>query len=810
MVKLGFSRESNWLFWLNRALWATALAALVYLAALTVWLGLVGLFFPYQLDYGEGLLLHFVKEWSLGRPIYKAVAGYPYIMANYPPLAIVLALAVTPLLGVTYAAGRLWTLLAIAAVAAALAMLVHRARSSEAMQGPRWLPPVTAALFFLAGPYVYHWAPLFRVDLMGLALTLGGLYATSRLADSGSRRWLWLAVGLFVAGLYAKQSFFFAPGAALLYLFFCVNRRLAFLLAGFMAALGGGLFLLINLLTRGGFWYGLVASNVNPFLWSEFWKQTIDFARTYGVLALLSGWYLFDKFLRDRRPGTPRQGRRRLDEKAQVQDFYLLAAVVSLGFSGKAGAWENYYFEALAALALCAGLALARLRQSERLGKGLYSVAVPLLVLAQAALMWHTPRAADRYLRLTRESNEQMAPVLAALPDPMVSEDMGLLVTAGKVVDYCSFQYSQLARAGRWDQSWELGQLRDRRLSAVILERGTRSDVDRYQRFTREFVSELDRNYRHARTVGKYELYTPDPLQRERRAEFGDQLDLAGWSVHLPRPRAEDPQEAADLQVRPGEAITLTAVWQAQRKLETDYTAFAHLVDGSGRGWGGDDHAPFDGLYPTSAWGAGEMVRDAFTMTVPTDAPPGLYHIEVGWYDPRTEERLPVASSDAQPDNPEASAYPVAVVPVDWSQDMAQDIIPLNARFGQAIDAVPEPAIELHGYRLQATPQALRLTLRWLAKAYVDADYTVFVHLVPLEGDDKALSQGDAPPLSGRWPTSLWVPGQVLDDEHVVPLPADLPPGAYSLLVGLYDADTGQRLRLADGQDAVRLDLSLP
>ena len=56
----------------------------------------------------------------------------------------------------------------------------------------------------------------------------------------------------------------------------------------------------------------------------------------------------------------------------------------------------------------------------------------------------------------------------------------------------------------------------------MILEQGTRLDVDRYQRFTREFLSELDRNYGHSRTVGKYELYEPDRFQHEHRAEFGD------------------------------------------------------------------------------------------------------------------------------------------------------------------------------------------------------------------------------------------------------------------------------------------------
>jgi hypothetical protein len=358
---------------------------------------------------------------------------------------------------------------------------------------------------------------------------------------------------------------------------------------------------------------------------------------------------------------------------------------------------------------------------------------------------------------------------------------MGLLVTNGKVLDYCSFQYSQLARAGRWDEAWELGRLRDQIWPKVVLEQGTRLDVDRYQRFTREFLSELDRNYRHARTVGKYELYEPDRLQHERRADFDDQLALVGWSV-------DSPAEWQGEGVQPGDSIEVTAVWQAQQALESDYTAFAHLVDEDGRGWDGDDHQPHDGLYPTSDWGAGEMVRDTFTLTVPVDAPPGLYDVQVGWYDPATDERLPVG---------EGTAFRVAVLPVNWVGTGQEELTPVGERF--------EGAVTLEGYAWQADTEGVRVTLRWGVEAGLDSNYTVFVHLVGAEGDGAARAQGDAPPLGGRWPTSLWLPGITLDDVHTVSLPEGLEPGTYHLLVGFYDPATGERLRLPDGRDAVRL-----
>ena len=99
----------------------------------------------------------------------------------------------------------------------------------------------------------------------------------------------------------------------------------------------------------------------------------------------------------------------------------------------------------------------------------------------------------------------------------------------------------------------------------------------------------------------------------------------------------------------------------------------------------------------------------------------------------------------------------------------------------------------------------MEVLLRWSTERYLDADYTVFVHLVAADDPARIVAQDDAPPLGGRWPTSLWLPGRTVDDVHVVSLPADLAPGRYALRVGLYDPATGERLRLADGRDALLL-----
>jgi hypothetical protein len=59
----------------------------------------------------------------------------------------------------------------------------------------------------------------------------------------------------------------------------------------------------------------------------------------------------------------------------------------------------------------------------------------------------------------------------------------------------------------------------------------------------------------------------------------------------------------------------------------------------------------------------------------------------------------------------------------------------------------------------------------------------------------------DRPPLNGDYPTSLWDPGEVVLDEIVVHLPAELPGAEYTVQVGLYNFADGTRLAVPGSTD---------
>jgi hypothetical protein len=96
----------------------------------------------------------------------------------------------------------------------------------------------------------------------------------------------------------------------------------------------------------------------------------------------------------------------------------------------------------------------------------------------------------------------------------------------------------------------------------------------------------------------------------------------------------------------------------------------------------------------------------------------------------------------------------------------------------------------------------IHLTLRWQALRPFDREYTVFVHVIDAQG--KLWGAGDSIPAQGKRPTTSWLWGEVLEDEHKVQIDVNGPREGYVIEVGLYRPDTGERL-LVGGDDKVVL-----
>jgi hypothetical protein len=107
--------------------------------------------------------------------------------------------------------------------------------------------------------------------------------------------------------------------------------------------------------------------------------------------------------------------------------------------------------------------------------------------------------------------------------------------------------------------------------------------------------------------------------------------------------------------------------------------------------------------------------------------------------------------------------------------------------------------IRLVGYDLEKTTwragENLNVDLYWLAQQTPSQDYRVFLHLAPTD-DTGVVAQRDSMPQSGYGATTRWDPGELIVDEHSLHIGADVPPGSYYLLMGLYRPEPMQNLSI--------------
>jgi hypothetical protein len=165
--------------------------------------------FPFELDYGEGIILWQAARVFDLKEAYHPLGRYPYIVFHYPPLYHVLSRIVGMWTGDLLVGGRTVSWLAAistAVVAGSLASTATRSRDS------RRVAAIAATLFVLQLPAL-EWIPYMRVDITAVVLVLFGLAMFLR-SDSRSLR---LAAGaFFIVALFCKQTMVAAPAASVL------------------------------------------------------------------------------------------------------------------------------------------------------------------------------------------------------------------------------------------------------------------------------------------------------------------------------------------------------------------------------------------------------------------------------------------------------------------------------------------------------------------------------------------------------------------------------------------------------------------
>ncbi len=288
----------------------------------------------------------------------------------------------------------------------------------------------------------------------------------------------------------------------------------------------------------------------------------------------------------------------------------------------------------------------------------------------------------------------------------------------------------------------------------------------------------LDRWRAPQRTVEVVKPTAPPQLEKlviqyPLQVHLNNQIKLLGYDF-------------ASQTVRPGDSVPLTLFWQSEQDVRQDALVLLQLRGKGGKMWTLYRDRPANGSYPTTRWSRGEMVRQQLEARIPADIPSGLYHLTVALVD---------ASSGQETEQVALAQLTVEGRPRVFEVPSIQHQLTANL----------SDQVELLGYDLPSAKikagDTLTLTLYWKALAEMDTSYTVFVHI--LDSENKVRGQRDSLPGGGTLPTTGWLANEVIADQYEIPIQPDVPSGQYVIEIGMYQAETGQRLPIINQQGQI-------
>ena len=463
----------------------SALLAAVPLAFIgIVAYGVVALRYPYCLDYGEGPMLDRARLLALGTNVYRPdLSHYPYVAGDYPPVYVAVLAVCARVFGLSYAAGRMISLGAgLASAALVFLLLVHAT-------GDRIAAALGSATF-VASPYVLQWSALARVDVLGLAFALAGLWVAAVRPRAPAA-----AVGaavLMIAAIFTRQTYAFAPAGAAAAWFGLHGRRQAMRFVGVTVAGTLVAFAALEAATQGGFFFHIVVAHVTAFTLGRVALFLGHLVRSSPILIVFA-------VVEIRRVIAER------DRRAMLPVLYALLAFVAAFAVGKAGSNFNYLIECMAGLSLMAGVAVARVRRPDGAPAG--RLLVPALLGLQ--LLWLFTYDADAFRALAglmrgRTELARLEDLIRAEPGEVLADaQLGSVVLTGHAVPVYPWEFTRLAHERRWDQEPFVHDLRAGRFGLLALAGGPPAV------WTEEMWAAIQEAYRPTDVVAGNTIYRP-------------------------------------------------------------------------------------------------------------------------------------------------------------------------------------------------------------------------------------------------------------------------------------------------------------
>ena len=442
--------------------------------------------YPYSLDFGEGILLVQSSMLMNGENIYPPVSDYPYMVSNYHPLYPFLSglpfLFSNPALW----SGRLITLLSAIGSFLLVGKIVFKSTRRIELG-------MLAALLPLCLSFPYNWAFIYRVDYLGIFLSLLGLYFYMH---PHKKYGIYLSIIPFALAFFTKLNFILAPIACIYDLFYRKDSERGKYLLVF--ALGIGVpYLTLNLITGFGLFMHTLVYTVNLFhvdRMIEGYREILEYTLPLWFAILIGVSFSLGKF-------------------KPLIFAYLVLLMLGLITYGAEGSDSNYFLELLFVLPIAALMWFPEFLKDTKSGtdktfKFRFDWLVLILIVFFGVLgRFNHPGdfGAAKRLALKVESGKQIDSFISNCPGDVISEDLTFLAKNNKKMLFQPYIMSLLSRKGKWDQTTFVNDLAAKRFKLIILRFNVNDEYHSdnpdvygtagFDRFTIEMEKAISENY---------------------------------------------------------------------------------------------------------------------------------------------------------------------------------------------------------------------------------------------------------------------------------------------------------------------------
>ncbi len=497
-------------------------AALGIMFALLGWrlwlffkLGWRALHWPFELDYGEGIVWQ-QANMMLTPDAYGRIDGFPAIVFHYTPVFHLMTRALNGVTGYDMLySGRLISLGSTLLSALMIGLIIARAAPSNLKRSTRILAGAGGALSIFCVYPVMMWAPNMRVDMLSFLLSTIGFWLGLKAFERPSL--VYAAALCFVAAVYTKQTAIAAP-VALFGLMLWLRPKLA--VRGILTCIVSGLVILgaLQWMTDGGFFRHIFLYNINRVEWKRI--DLIPFMIKFHWPFFVAGIVMLLPRLRDvQRRAAVNPLRSSSPDMADIAwigiMIYLIVILPTLLGIAKSGSSLNYLIELFFVVAILAGcglhevarLALSRGKHTHSIYTAVAALAVPLVLAGQAwtftppylGMIWNPAQEAGLRALTERVKGERK---------PVIGDSMVVLLRAGKPVLWEPAIFAELASNGIWDESQFVARIRRREFAMFITNKKRGAPVFN-ARYTPAMADAMDEAYPILEKMGGYTLHLP-------------------------------------------------------------------------------------------------------------------------------------------------------------------------------------------------------------------------------------------------------------------------------------------------------------